>query len=629
MRGFLAVARREIAERRFVFAAAAVASLVPFTVPIVRGLHGQTAAEARDWTAVLLAATFAAGLATALGATIIASDLAEHRFGFYFSRPLSGFAIWAGKIGAACVIALSTAAIVYVPTLAANKGRIILVDLPKSTPQAFLFGVFAAVVLCHAAAVALRQRSSMLALDMAALILLSLALGFLTQRFFLAFAIEALKRAANMFGAVATLAVVLAGLVGVMQGRSDGRAAHRALSATLWGVLGVGVAAIAGYAAWVFAAGPRDLKSVDWTLPASKGNWIVVQGMARDMEPSFLYDTATGRYQRAGALWHRPILSPDGAHAAWLEGSGLGGPLELMTWKLDDPNSKPLRTGLYLSATPIAFLSEHGDRLATIEGGLLSIHDTSSGASLASARIGERFYPRGFFLDRNRFRIFRKSNTDMPGVGSHIDILEFDVSTKTLATTGSIEDVDEIAYSATPSGDRLFVREKSRLTLRDGRSGKLLASLVERSPANRTLGRFVSDGRIVVSVADESGARVEVFAQDGRHERTIRIPARDRIALGGEVAPGGLVVAAGGDTKQRENRTIFLADLSSGQVRQVADHLFPVTYLAGWISNSPNYQPEPGSEATKLFYSPGRRSLVHFDPLTGERRVLLGKTSER
>ncbi len=88
-------------------------------------------------------------------------------------------------------------------------------------------------------------------------------------------------------------------------------------------------------------------------------------------------------------------------------------------------------------------------------------------------------------------------------------------------------------------------------------------------------------------------------------------------------------MAAGGDTKQRENRTIFLLDLSSGQVRQVADHLFPVNYLAGWISNRPNYQPVPGSEATKLFFGPGRRSLVHFDPLTGERRVLFGKTSER
>jgi hypothetical protein len=31
-----------------------------------------------------------------------------------------------------------------------------------------------------------------------------------------------------------------------------------------------------------------------------------------------------------------------------------------------------------------------------------------------------------------------------------------------------------------------------------------------------------------------------------------------------------------------------------------------------------------GSEATKLFYGPRNESLVRFDPLTGERRVILG-----
>ncbi|HEV2063603.1 MAG TPA: hypothetical protein VGS00_03535, partial [Thermoanaerobaculia bacterium] len=89
MRGFLAVARREIEEKRFVFAAAAAASLIPFAIPLVRGLHGTAATEARDWTTAILAGTFLLGLGVVLGGSVISRDLVDRRIGFYFSRPLS------------------------------------------------------------------------------------------------------------------------------------------------------------------------------------------------------------------------------------------------------------------------------------------------------------------------------------------------------------------------------------------------------------------------------------------------------------------------------------------------------------------------------------------------------------
>jgi hypothetical protein len=624
MRGLLAVARREIEEKRFVFLAAAVVSLVPFAVPLVKGMHGSAATEMRDCVALILAATFAAGLAVGLGSTVLASDLAERRIGFYFSRPITGLGLWAGKLGAACLIALGAAAIVYAPTLAVNGGRVVLIDLPQETPAAFFAAVAAMVLLMHAGNIAMRPRSPLLALDLVALVLLALGAVFVLQRLTRAFAMVALVRATTFLTVVVTVAVATAGFAAVLLGRSDTRRAHLVLSITLWGILGVGVAALAGYTEWALSATPRDLTAVDAALPAGRGSWIMVEGPARGGLPAFLFDTATGRYERSGADWRWPVLSPDGAHAAWFDPSASGGPMEVVTLKLDDPGSKPVRTNLFLSG--MLFLSEHGERLATISGGLLSVYDLTTAASLGSARVGdERTRLRGFFLDRNRFRVFRPNGSESVS-GGRLDILEFDTSTKTLATICAIEDVDEIAYSVSHSGDRLLVREKSRLALRDGRSGALIASLAERGPTTTSLGRFVSRGRIVVSVAEGSNVRVEVFAMDGQHERTIPIPARDRISLGGEIAPGKLLVAAGGDSKERENRTIFLADLSSGDVRQVADRLFPVVYLAGWVSNSPNYQPEPGSEATKLFYGPGR-SLVHFDPLTGERRVILAGSS--
>ncbi|MGH9390528.1 MAG: hypothetical protein ACRD1Z_13005, partial [Vicinamibacteria bacterium] len=350
----------------------------------------------------------------------------------------------------------------------------------------------------------------------------------------------------------------------------------------------------------------------------------MVHGPARGGEPVFLFEAGTGRYRRAGAQWRWPILSPDGTQAVWFDRSGPSEPFEVMTWKLDDPHSNPVRTTLSFPGTPAAFLSEHGERLATVSDGLMSVYDLGSGASIASARIDEkRSYVRGFFVDRDHFRLFRPNRWRGPSERGRIDILEFDVSTKILSTTGSIEDSQDFGLRATASGDRLLVREKSRLSLRDGRSGALIVSLLERDPKERMPdARFLSDGRIVAVVASKPNVVIEVFAQDGRHERTIAIPAHDRITLGAEAAPGKLIVAGGGASNESLSRTIFLADLSSGEVLQVADRLFPVAYFASFLSNMPNYLPAPGSEASKLFYGP-QRSLVHFDPSTGERRVLL------
>lgn len=628
MRGLLAIARREIVERRFVFAAAAAASLISFAVPLVRGLDGQAAAEVRDWLAAILAATFAAGLAAGLGATVLASDLASRRLGFHFSRPVSSLAIWAGKLGASSAIALGAGALIWLPAFLADRGRFVLTGLPRQAPGTVAGGVVLLVFVSHAASVAIRARSPLVAADLAALILLALVSLSVIHRLTMAFASEALVRARASLALIAVAGVIAAGLVAVTHGRTDGHAAHRALSATLWGILGVGAVLLSAYASWVLSAAPRDLKEVDLALPASSGSWVIVEGPARGGLPVFLLDTATGRYQRAGADWQWPVLSPDGAHAAWFDPSGPGGLFEVVTFKLDEPASKPVRTKLTLPGTPVAFLSEHGESLATFQAGLLSLYDLATGVLLGSARVTEeRSYVRGLFLDRNRFRIFRPtdSSQSVPGL-ARLQILEFDASTRTLSVTGTLEDVNAMAYAASPSGNRLLVREKDRVTLRDGRSGTLLASLLDQAPAMAVSGRFLADGRIAVAFATGSDVRLEVFAPDGRHKRTLPIPARDRIALGGEAAPGKLIVAAGGDAGKRASRTIFLVDLSSGKVRQVADRLFPAAYLAGWLSGRLNYLPEPGSEATKLFFGPGR-SLVHLDPLTGERRVILPGSS--
>jgi hypothetical protein len=79
------------------------------------------------------------------------------------------------------------------------------------------------------------------------------------------------------------------------------------------------------------------------------------------------------------------------------------------------------------------------------------------------------------------------------------------------------------------------------------------------------------------------------------------------------VAPGVLCL---GVTDAASRASAWLADLNAVSFRKVADDLRPVT--------SPRAIVDLGSEATKLFYGPRNESLVRFDPLTGERRVILG-----
>lgn len=622
MKGLLAVARREVIEKRFVFVAAAAAALVPFAAPIAR-LKGVQAREAQDLLALILAATFAAVLAVALGFSILSKDQADRRIGFFFSRPLSSFGIWSGKLAGAFFIAFVSAAIVSAPALLAARGKVALPDLPGGAFWLFAAGIVALLLVSHALGVIVRSGSAWIVFDFAAFLFSTLVFLVSSRRLAAVFGMEVIFRGRLILLVLAIAGLLLGGFLSVSRGRADIRAAHRALSLSLWTILGTGAVALAVYTAWVLAASPRSLREVSYAWPAPAGNWAIVQGPARGFSPAFLIETSSGRYERVGADWRLPVLSADGGHAAWFEFGD--GSADVVTLDLKDPSSKPIRSRITVTSIPaLALLSAGGRRLATVSNGLLSVFDLSTGTSPGSARIAEaRGQFNGFFLDDDRLRLFSTSTFDrLPG-GMHLQILEFDVSTRKLSKTGSVDELDWGAWSVDAGGDRLLARSaKEGITLRDGRSGALLAPLrPDARPASRG-GRFLSDGRIALGIADDRGARVEIFSSEGKPQKSLSIPAAGRIILGGEAAPGVLIVAAGGDSSERASRTIYVADLSSGEVRRVGDRLFPTVFMAGFFSRQPNYMPAPGSEATKLFYGPGR-SLVRLDPTTGDRRVIL------
>ncbi|HEX2757519.1 MAG TPA: hypothetical protein VHP60_03365, partial [Thermoanaerobaculia bacterium] len=108
MKGTLAVAAREIAERRLLFLGALVVGLLPlgvFLIPVLRG----NPREARSVAVLLVAATITVAFPLVFGATILVGDIAQKRLGFYFSRPLTAASIWAGKLLGALLISIGCA----------------------------------------------------------------------------------------------------------------------------------------------------------------------------------------------------------------------------------------------------------------------------------------------------------------------------------------------------------------------------------------------------------------------------------------------------------------------------------------------------------------------------------------
>ena len=619
MRGFLAIARREFGQRRLILSAAAFASLIPLLLPVFRHMRGVDAADARGWTALIVSAAFGIGLSVALGASMLVPATASRGIGFDFTRPLSGLAIWAGRIVAAIALVAATALILWAPAWLAGahfdwKDLMSSGELPPGS-----WPLWTAVILVtlfslfHALTLMFRSRSGLLALDAA--MALAVGLGIWAAFSILPFriAIRPLVYIAMGLGLAKVLVLPAAGLVSVVRGRTEIRAAHRALSLVVWSTLGGAALVAIAYASWVMAARPADFADSLWAAPAASGPWVVVSGTARGAEATFLYDTTTGRHARALTVeYSGPVLSRDGKRSAWVQGDARGGPFTVWTWRLDETNGRPAPTRILLSGYPsLLELSADGSRLATMESGVLSIHDLASSTTVATARAAptdRQQALRGLFVTGNRFRFYRIDP-------STIDILELDASTRTLTKAGTITGLDDLrSLVVDHTGDRLIVGDgpNRRTRLFDGRTGELFATLAD-SPIEGRWPSFLSGERIVLAEKSSTELRLLLFESNGERGAIIPLPAGSQVVAAGEALPGQLVV---GITDEKFDSTSWIVDLETAAVRKIGEHLWPVRNR--WSSV------EPGSDATKLFYGPGQRSLVRLDPLTGQRKALLG-----
>jgi hypothetical protein len=269
--------------------------------------------------------------------------------------------------------------------------------------------------------------------------------------------------------------------------------------------------------------------------------------------------------------------------------------------------------------------------IATAGGGarnLVSVHELSTGRLVASAAMPPQIRLRVSFPTPEDLRLYAEESSE-PGatgqVGRRIGIYDFSIASKELTRVGQTEALPEwTVLRRSPDGSRFLVIDPRgrRTTLYEDPSGRRLAVLSSGEAGGRNT-VFLADGRIASAEANATGTRVRVFSREGDDQRAIPIHAGPhwRAGLGGEVSAGKLVVLSRPEGSGAKESEIFLVDTMSGESRTVARRLFPVASLSSWMQDDPESWPAAGSEATKLFYEGD--SLIHFDPLTGERRIIL------
>lgn len=630
--GLGAVLRRELAERWLLALAAAFLGLVPVVVPFLP-LGFSQAPDARAGTAIALALIVSYVLALVLGSTVVARDLAERRLGFYFSRPLAGWAIWAGKLAGAALLAFGSGVLVLVPSLLLGDrpdpsgywGQGLSRGMDSGLASAlWLLTVLALLLAANAVGVMARSRSPWLLLDLLAGTVLAVLGWVAAARLLSAWAFGALAAAQTGLLVAAVLSLAAASAVQVTRARTDLRRGHRLLSLTLWTLLGLSVLACGGYARWVLAAAPEDLVEIGGTIPAPAGDWIALGGPTGAgrgrYEPSFLLDTSSGRSFRIGAkyaVWGGLAFSRDGRHAAWMEVASRGlYPVTIHRLELGRPGAKPAATPVGFSEDiPHSFaLSPDGSRVACIAGERILAQELGNGRLLVAAPV---LLEEAWEQDRLRFldsRTLRFYGTRLQRRGSsEMRVLDLDLDTG--RTSRELRFPGSYALAGiSPDGQRVLLvsrndAARTEIAIADLRTGEPPAGM---SLDGRVSGlSFLPDGRAVALLRSRGRSELLLLDGSGALLKRLALPGA-YVRFGGQPAPGLLVVASTRDRTSEKAWRSDLLDLESGALRPLGAGLFP----QGWPSLP------AGSIGTRLFVQKNG-GLVRIDPGASRRHAIL------
>jgi len=621
MSALLTLTRREIADRKPLLWGTLVAALIPILARLQPWLRPDLRRDIHESLALIFGITFPIALALGLGASVVGEDLAQRRLGFYFSRPVRGWMIWASKTLAATLITLATFAAFVIPVVALSDGRwsAVLADLVRKFPGwvlPWIAGLLALIFVAQAVAGAYRARDGLFALDivaLATLVTLAAALGWRL------YAAGAATLAYMVLPAIVlvSLAAAVAGAMQVIVGRTDARRGHLALSTTLWGTLAASLLGAAGFSSWVLSVSPQDVGAYPWSVQTTASASHLAFWAARPRagyQPMFLLETATGRFDRLP--WNRVLgfaFSRDGSRAVWIEG-GEGEVPELVLRPLDVLGSSTIRSSLgrYAGVDPqLARLSDDGREAVLATRTRIAIVDTYSGREVASASGGQLGVDARSAVLHSRCAFVGDAVVGFfvppPSAGLPLVISTFDFRTGRVAAGPRVEGIEWVRT----------VRDGRALV--SGRNGPLAvvdaSSVLQLVPAeNGTVvgsATLLDEGRAAAFVNRGGDRRLMVWNHEGRTTLDVPMPAGTSF-LAGEPRAGWLAL---GVDFSKPPRTVFV-DSTTGAVVREEEGLTPA---AAWNESGTLPAGSPGSQV----FVGTKGEIVRLDPVTGRRETIL------
>jgi hypothetical protein len=602
------VAAREIRARRILLVAIPIVTALPFAVAAVGGVASE---PVQGVLALLLCAPFPYAVALGLGASLFSQELGDRRLGFYFARPISAGALWAGKVIAALTLVFLALLCAQLPIVWAVPAGFLG---QGSTYWTFFsaMAVLAVLVLAASNAVAslYRSRSPWFLLDVVVGAALLAAFATLVRAILEAGAFLTLRANLRWIGAAAAAVMLAAALAQLALGRTDPRRGHAALAIVLFAPLGLAVGSFAAWQHWLLSCPPEQAGGAGYPLVMSpSGDGLFFRGLVgrAGFRPYYLAHAGGGSYLRLSPESEiTPTFSPDGRVAAWIS---LPEPWEadyrarLSVARLDPVVVLSSRTPLEAQARWRAVLAVDPEGGQAILAG-----DAAVGiVDLRSVKVGATSpVPRAIaaqFLAGGRIRVFSSAPEGGGGATTVISIWS--------PRDGTVSEAARIPRSVllTRRGDIAVLStgqtEKTIVDLAHGTQVRLAST---RDPLPRAL--VLADGRVALGMVNE----VRITNTAGASLVRVPLPGKSQVSALRESEGGRLSVGLWSALLSKRG-TLFV-DTATGDVLGEEPGLLPAA-----TQSTAGTQAEPGSLASRLFTNEDG-VLIALEP-GGGRRVIV------
>jgi hypothetical protein len=621
MNATLVIARRELAEKKFVFTAAVALAVIVSLMPLVPGIPAGGGRAVTVIASAILGVGFVLGLAAILGATMVGRELSEKRLSFYFSKPIPAVSVWTGKLIAAAILLTGTFLIVSLPSFFAGKK--VLTEVWAGEGRS-LIPILAIIVTAfffagHILSTIARARSPWAFVDLVAAGALAFLAWLVARPLVDAMAFDMLGFISRIASWLLLVVALFAGAFQLSVGRSDRQRSHLALMRFLWPAIAVVIAISGAGVAWVVSANLTDLTGNIYASNDGRSDYAIITGEARnrrDYHPAFLTNLATGEAERLGGA--SPFFGVE-----FVEGGK-----KLLVFRQVDRKSgatevfvRDLRKGSPEEATGLTITRWQGSvmttadarRIAYISNGILTAYDVDSRRALGSVKVPANEIVRDmWFASPDVLRLHTLTGGGMKPIP--IDraamMYEFDLKTRAFRKTGEHHHMSTRVVSTFVSPDR------TKVIIRDGNGGSIVADSMTLAPLATIPGveRVIAftDGRF----AALAQSTLRVFSPSGREERAIAVPAAVEEWRAREIGPGKMIISVKETVGPKgQGWRVLIVDINTGAILRNELGMAPIGFTG---------QSKPMG-AYQLFES-AEGNIVMWNPLTNEKKVLIDRS---